>query len=927
MKWLRGASAVLAVMLLALATPQRVLANDGPDLTGIWEVVGDTRLYGHFRFFVDIRPMRFSSGRSGWEAVKRTDTRNVPARELHFRGYVDTLRVRGSVRHLLFAEVQVAFPGFVSPRMEEHIFEIAPGSVELSTEVSSVILDSVDARGNESLGSDRWTYRKWDLHSFRIQAPEVRDFTFHARAKELRAEIDREQRQLHDLDERIAAREAELAGVIADDRAGAEAARLLKAKNAALERFMDVRKSKPPDPPPVHERLRPMNDHLRYLRSEKAGVEDRIVALNGGQARERDRLLARLASIDRQIADARAAIRRIASEEGIELPRASAPRAPSPERIAEAERAYEHAFRQWYEQAGRNSDRPRRIAEIGADLDRLRGEAAGLREAIAEKGARMKGYENGRQIAGVIVAVEEGAQAGRAVPGPVVLEVIPSDADLDLAEIRKEYETRRDEFHEIERIRADNFARFNAISAEISDLRETLVVKIMNSAYKQAAVELVGNLASAAVSGATGGLAGAVADAVFTVAWTCAWNEDCVAFTNYDETRMEQVFEERRAELLARDSIDENASCSFLPGLEPVDDAGNRLSEWVRAPKADRSDEPVLRAVEVSGSAQRVDISNGVMTTMGAFAMSVREGALVAGEEQFRVWFEGRIRDMLVQKHANVLLREAQMRSIRASLVRTSEEVFWAEVSHTARSAMVDAARRVLADPNASAAAAANAQQILQQYWPMVRDAELLGRIDVRKGFERFEALDSAIRSQTDELARLEGKLAKVSGALRTKIALAGLNVVAGVAIGLTKSALQSTFKEDERDHWARVFAKQIEASFHFKAYQRASCLYWARLDQIAWLQRFYAPLFFAYDQNKDLKVLTDRTFTDDQSLLVYVSTRSGDFGLGSRTRIGGVACRRISANACRIDAGEWAQLGERRPTLEFVIDLEPRAD
>lgn len=916
--------------MLGLAAPAQVpraAADEAPDLSGIWEVTGDTRLYGHFRFFVDMQRMRFSDGRPGWEAIKRTDTRNVPAREVHFRGYVDTLRYNGITRHLLFANVQVAFPGFLSPRMEEHIFEVSAEQARLATQVSSVILDSVDARGNETLGTDRWVYKKWDLRTFQIAAPQVRDYAFAIEANRLRQEIAENERDLETLSRRMENREAELARIIADDRTGEQAARLLREKNAALERFMQAQRPAAAEPPPVPQPLRRMNEHLAFLKGEKTSVEDRIVALNRAQPAERDRLFARLAGIEQQIADTEAAMRRIAREEGVEIPKDGAPTPSSPEALAVAERAYQDAFRRWYEQDQRNRARPDRVNDLNRELTELRARQSALQEAVAEKGQRMKGYENGRQISGIIVADEQGTVNGASIPGSTILEVVPSDIDLDLTDMREQYEKLRDEFQAIEKIRSDNLARFNAVSDEITALREELISVIRSSAYKQAAVELVGNLASAAISGATGGLASAAVDAVFTVAWTCAWNEDCVAFTNYDETAMQKVFDDKRDELLAEHPLDENATCSFLPDLEPVD-GQNRLPAWAREPQPGETQEPLLRAIEVSGNtAQRANIHNGTMTVLSGTGMSAREGTLIAGERQFRVWYQGRIRDMLVQMQANVAMREAQMRAIRQSLGRASRQVAWDEASHAARSAMVAAARHVLSDPNASTAAAARAQRILQEIWPKVQEAELLGRIDVKKGFERFEALDRTIKEQTEELAKLEGKLAKLSGSFKQKLALAGLNVVAGIAIGLTKSAFQERFKEQERDHWARVFAKQIEASVYFRAYQRASCLYWTRLDQIAWLQRLYAPLYFAYDQNKDLQVLTDHSFSDDQSLLVFVSTRNGDFSLGSRTTIGGIACRRISATACRIGAEAWVNLRERRPTLEFVVDLEPRRE
>lgn len=911
------------VALVLIGAPARA---EAPDLTGVWEVTGDTQLYGQFRFFVEIRKGRDSAGRETWDAVKRTGTPNVPASETHFRAHMTEDASGGQTRYLLTAEVRVAFPGFLHPVWEEHAFWATPTELTLASDVPGPVITHTDAEGNIQLASDKWKYTKWNGREFRIQPPEVNDYAFTIKTRELQREIADKEHAITSAQARIAEREAELARILHDDPERKREAQLLKEKDAAYDRWQEAKGGTAPPKPPPPANLQRMMDHLASLEARKSQTEDQIIAANAaGDAAMRDQLFRVLASIEQQIADTKAAIRRIASETGYDL--SDPVKTVDPAAIAAAEEAYNAAFRAWYLQNRSNEDREPRAAEISTGLERLRADVARLNAEVAALRETAKGYGNGRQLSRVSVLVAEPASNGAFAARRTVFDLAPSDADLDLEELTRNYRTKRDEFREIEQQRAAFLNQFNTIQQQIIEKNDELVGAIITSGYKQAVVEAGAFLASVAISWGTGGAGGALIDAIAQLGFTCAFNKDCVAFENFDESNMQRSFVQKRDELLAEHPLDENETCSFLPGLQAID-GEHRLAEFARVKVPDKV-ELGFQLFEVSGTASQ-RLGTGATTVLTAAGSSVKEALTEVGGTKLVVWYQKDIAEELIKQEYLAAVRQAQIESIRLTLGRSSRQVAADAAAYETAKRLIREAEGVIADPAASRAAKALAQETLEKLLPQVRQADLLGKIDVRKGFERWAQLDAKLADEARKLKGLQWRggqaesAFKGSASVKSAIAKAGVNVLAGIMIGLGKNAWQDHIKQRERDLWAEIFTKQIEASVYFQAYQRVSCLYWTRLDQIAWIQRQFAPIYFSYVQNHDLFILRDDPFTDDESLLVAVEVRGGPARLGSRTEIGGIPCRRVDATNCRIAASEWAKLRDRAPTLPFRITLEP---
>ena len=138
------------------------------------------------------------------------------------------------------------------------------------------------------------------------------------------------------------------------------------------------------------------------------------------------------------------------------------------------------------------------------------------------------------------------------------------------------------------------------------------------------------------------------------------------------------------------------------------------------------------------------------------------------------------------------------------------------------------------------------------------------------------------------------------------------------IAHGMLTGALLSTVIGTQLPGVGTIYLSQ---SLRFKAWQRASCIFWAVHDAYNAQRRMYAKIYGAYDPETGFDVKQNDPFKDHQQLnikLVYEPVKAQ----GMRAKVGTVNCPESSRNTCRIASRGLA--GQQGPHLRLDINLSP---
>jgi hypothetical protein len=182
--------------------------------------------------------------------------------------------------------------------------------------------------------------------------------------------------------------------------------------------------------------------------------------------------------------------------------------------------------------------------------------------------------------------------------------------------------------------------------------------------------------------------------------------------------------------------------------------------------------------------------------------------------------------------------------------------------------------------------------------------------------------LTQAIERETTLLAGWERKLDDfftLRGWGGTALKGAG-SFVAGILIGEVKDAAQASILEEESAAWAAFFQKELEASLTWSALMRASCTYWALVDEEAFLAGEYDAFVSSFDPSRDFRVSVDETFTDEDELVLTVPF-SGAGGFRVEVTVAGVRGEARGGQRYAFPAGSFEAF-EDGTELEVVVEV-----
>ncbi len=149
---------------------------------------------------------------------------------------------------------------------------------------------------------------------------------------------------------------------------------------------------------------------------------------------------------------------------------------------------------------------------------------------------------------------------------------------------------------------------------------------------------------------------------------------------------------------------------------------------------------------------------------------------------------------------------------------------------------------------------------------------------------------------------------------------------VGSFLVGLGVSGLMDDFQaeilEQERKEWEAFYEKELEASLSWSAMMRASCIYWALVDEEEFLAGEYDAFLSSFDPSKDFLATTDETFTDKEELVLTVPF-DGEGGFRVEVTVAGIRGEPRGDQSFVFPAGSFGEF-EDGTELEFVVEVLP---
>ncbi len=955
--------ALAGILAASMGLPKPVLAQT-TDLAGIWEVDGFTHAYGAFRFFVRVE-------RQGdiWVATKLNSSRYVPTGNTHLTGTVSGDRLQ--------ARVQVAFPGFNRPEWKEHTFSLVRDSDSRVTQIRLVSGDThvSGAEGEQSI-HDNWVYRRWPAGQFRLLAPKIEDYGYRSAQSIHRSDL----RTVEDSLERW--KSSQKRAEERFDRARQDHGRKLGislARQAAYEKAWDeavrakarIGRDEPVDTARLPSRLRNL---YRMIESEKASIkraEQIILDHQDGTAPQSPQTIATLFSgIDSSRANI-ARLERIVADVRRELglPPERDPATGQREAAEAAKRSFD-ATVEPYTQA--------QLAErmAATEMDLARGQIELARSEIEKLEIRKRDLEakiKGLEDRGHLVRIEGFASGD---PEKIVYQAVPSGLDEDLRGLRDVLTKTYDLMKKAEAERARLRESFKRKFDEGTRLRDEVRDLIWDNALEMAAAHATTKTLEFGVAFATGGPAGLAIEMVSTPIFQNAFYESRgdingptdiitnggVIFQNYDETNLRNAYRQALRDSTAGEP-DPADACRDLN----VRIRAQIKAQVFNATEMNRDVDRGFRSASASGaggSNQRIQSTAGHYTlqTMGlvekelvgelATHLNILQRGYLEAEQAAAARVAARV-SLSGQQQALQELAELDARI--ASQTATQAE---RTAAANARSALLN--RLAANAPELAEQIGRNSGEITRQLARLTRLQNLaaagsgasagertaaqaaIQRIVSRIGSEQAatrSALQQAashinwgrtLAHQTDLAANLTRELGKLAKFEQTVARLGLRNSVKGSAVSVATSLFfsvandlnQSRLQAQEKALWERIFRAEIEQSLRLKAWQRATCIYWAVYDQYFELQRFYSKLYQAYDPETGFELKQTEPVRDYESLdvrLIYEPLKVHRL----QVRVGRTACPETVQNGCRVPAGGLS--GETGPYLPVDVVLHPR--
>ncbi len=914
-------------LLLSLAAPAAVAETD---LSGVWEVEGTTRAYGHFRFFVRVEPQG-----DGFVATKISPSRFVPANRRHFIG-----RVRGDS---LEARVQVALPRFDQPEWHEHRFELVRDDAGGVSRMVLVTGESVAETGGGTV-ADQWRYVRWPGTRYRLRTPSLSLAAYESDRMGARADLAHLEREIALVDETLAdyrRRSDEARRRMA--ALAPEVERRRQAYDAAREAWAAARRAEPEGPADVAPEdlpapLRTLQRQRQAARAEAERLKQRILDLRAGRLQAGPNALTALFdNLDATEASLRrieSAIARRRAELGLEPERPADP-AQRQRRLAALEQAFDAAGDALLaaEQAHRRPvSELKLVAGLVEAATREREEKERRRQALL---ARLKFLDRDQHLARIEV------RAGLGAAARTVMEVAPSGLDKDLRALKAALDEVGGQAARLAAVRADIRRNFEARFDEVTALRDSLRRMIWRNALEMAALEAVTKLGEYGVSFATGGPVGLAVDMVSTPLFQFALHDDGVVFENYDEGALQRAY--RQAVERQEDAApDPEESCKVAQekvrtalsygAMRAMIDASAGPAHGNRAQRLPNAAVHALQALHNLGAdaAVQMRFDAAVRGQQQALEELVRRRAAAAGGETLARL--GAIAREVADESLDIASRTAAATRFRRLLGNLAGPDAGSgparqTIEELARLGERLAAAERLAAQGATEGervAARRAQQRLlasmarRQGEGLRALADGSAHIDWDRALLYARDVQEQITRETAKLARLETRLAQASkgGAKGT-----AASVAVGLVFSLAKDANMQRLQRQERALWERVFQIEIEQSVRFRAWGHANCLYWAAQDHHNRLRRHYMTLYNAYDPETGFRVLAEDAFFDHERLdvrLVYDPPAAQRLTV----EIGGVACRQDRRAGCAMPAGALA--GRPGPYLDFEIAVAP---
>lgn len=951
----------LAVAFLLNIQPSGARAQE---LTGIWEVDGFTHAYGAFTFFVDVKRRG-----SNWVATKLNSSRYVPIGNTHFTG-----RIEGD--HLN-AQVQVALAGFSEPEWRTHTFNLARDS---SGKVIRIELASgethVTGPDAEKSITDRWVYRRWPSGQFRLLGPKVVDWGYRnassIRQGDLRDVEDSLRRWRQHLEESTQRFNRALADY--NEKHGVRLARQAAYENAWTEAVRvraRVGTDEAVDTTGMPSRLRGL---YRMLEAEKASIKraEQIILdhQNGVATQTADSIAALFSGID----SSRAQIRQLQTL--IDNARREAGLGPEPDR-EQGQRADARAAEQRYRQSIDPYYEARRVeSRARTEMDLARGQVELAQREIEENEARKQELEADiKRLAdrGQLVRVEGFIQGD---PSRLVYQAVPNGLDEDLRGLREVMKEVHDLLKSAEAQRNSLRESFKEKFDEGTRLRDEVRELIWDNALEMAGAHAVTKTLEFGIAFGTGGPAGLAIEMVTTPIFQNAFYESRgdingptdiitnggVIFSNYDESGLRNAYRNALRDSAAGEP-DPADACRDL-NLQIKQDIERRrfdaisidtkVAEGFRSVPSGQSGygNPNQRIQSNTGHYALVTMSqveqellgdlatrmnilqNGYLEAEQALASRVAARAALAGQEgalRELAGIDARIASAGLS-HAERMAALAEREALIGRLTAESPDLAAELAEQTARiSRRLNTLRGVqtLAEQGATAGERAAAQNRVEALLRTITQEQAASQSALRRAASNIN-WGRALSHQADLTANLTRELGKLARFEQTVARLGLRNSVKGSAVSVATSLFfavandfnQSRLQAQEEALWHRIFAAEMEQSLRLKAWQRASCIYWALYDQFYELRQFYTNLYRAYDPETGFQLLQNDPIRDHESFdlrLIYEPVREHRL----EAKLGDVACPETTRNGCQVPAGGLS--GEKGPYLPIDVVIYPR--
>ncbi|RMH16000.1 MAG: hypothetical protein D6701_09405 [Gemmatimonadetes bacterium] len=145
---------------------------------------------------------------------------------------------------------------------------------------------------------------------------------------------------------------------------------------------------------------------------------------------------------------------------------------------------------------------------------------------------------------------------------------------------------------------------------------------------------------------------------------------------------------------------------------------------------------------------------------------------------------------------------------------------------------------------------------------------------------------------------------------------------LAGMLFEEYKDWQQSEILAEERDAWAELFTKELEASLAWMVFMRTGCAYWTLSDEVAFLAPYHERLRATVDPLAAVVITQNDPFTNQDELVVSLPWRGrGNYRL--EVTVGGVRGEPRGAREFVFPPGSFDHLPDGT-RLELVVEVVP---